>query len=190
MGNFRGRKRFGFGTKREFRGENFRGLFRYVQLLCGCGHKILRRKLSRMVLTRRETRKFFPSKVLRYTVCILKLNIFALFLNLSQCVFRWGNCPHSFPHCADQSWCLFCTLAVQWRSWRFGRWVKCLTTHSLMLQVHIHTCTHVHTHTHTHTHNVLWYVKPCSPALHKRYVNLFLYGAQNLSYHRVGRLYK
>ena len=57
-----------FGAKREFCGENFRGLLRYVQLLCGRGHKILRRKLSRMVLTPRKMQKFSPSEVFHYTV--------------------------------------------------------------------------------------------------------------------------
>ena len=50
--HFRGRKVSRFGTKREFCGENFRGLLRNVQLLRGCGHKILRRKLSRIAPVR------------------------------------------------------------------------------------------------------------------------------------------
>ena len=69
-----------FGTKREFLGETFRGLRRYAQLLCRCGHKMLQRKLSRMVLTPRTTRKFSPSKVFRYTVfCKTNFDFFVMY---------------------------------------------------------------------------------------------------------------
>ena len=64
-GNFRGRKLSRFDTKREFHGENFRGLLRYrgpadFQLLCRRGHKILRRKLSSWMVLKSES--FLPRK--------------------------------------------------------------------------------------------------------------------------------
>ena len=46
------RSNYYVGVATKFGGENFRGLLRYVQLLRGCGHKILRRKLSRIAPVR------------------------------------------------------------------------------------------------------------------------------------------
>ena len=55
---------FYVGAATKFCGENFRGLLRSnYYILCGCGHKILWRKLSRMVLkfqTAKKNRKSFP----------------------------------------------------------------------------------------------------------------------------------
>ena len=61
--HFRERNLLHFDTKQEFYRENFHGLLRYrvpaaFQLLCGRGHKILQRRLSRMVLKPRKTRVF------------------------------------------------------------------------------------------------------------------------------------
>ena len=97
---FRGRRRSRFDTKREFHRENLRGLLRYrdpadFQLLCGRGHKILQRKLSRMVLKPRETRTFSPSKVfaIRYLARIY-MGISSsfnshIFFSVGFCIFHW-----------------------------------------------------------------------------------------------------
>ena len=66
-GNFRERKLLRIGEKYDFRGENFRRLLTFAAPKVP-HPQILRRKLSRIATKLRNSRKFSPSKVSRYTV--------------------------------------------------------------------------------------------------------------------------
>ena len=55
------------GVATKFCGENFHGLLRYVQLLCGCGHKILWRKLSRIAPIRPSIMWVWPQNFVEKT---------------------------------------------------------------------------------------------------------------------------
>ena len=72
-GKFQGRKLSRLRTKREFCRENFNLRIALVQLSCRCCHKILRRKLSRMVLNCEgfPSQKFSAIYIYIYTVLVV-----------------------------------------------------------------------------------------------------------------------